>query len=254
MMSILGIIPSRYGSSRLPGKPLIDINGKSMIQRVYEQSLKARSLDTVIVATDDKRIFEHVRAFGGQVVMTSPDHKNGTERCGEVLKNISRDYDVIFNIQGDEPFIKPGQIDQLADCFKPNTLVNGSGEPPVQIATLVKKIKSHRELNDPAIMKVLLNKQKEAIYFSRTAVPYLRDVEPRNWLKNHTFYKHICFYGFETKVLKKLIKLKSTPLEKAESLEQLRWIENGYRIKVGITTLDTQSIDTPEDLERLVKS
>lgn len=251
-MSILAIIPSRYNSSRLPGKPLLDINGKSMIQRVYEQSQKSRSIKKVIVATDDKRIFEHVEAFGGEVMMTSQDHQNGTERCGEVLARITEDYDVVFNIQGDEPFIKPGQIDQLADCFKPNTFA--TREFPVQIATLVKKIKSQRELNDPSVMKVLLNRQKEAIYFSRAPIPYIRDVEPKDWLKKHTFYKHICFYGFEANTLRKLHGLKRTPLEKAESLEQLRWIENGFRIKVGITKLDSQSIDTPEDLERLVRS
>jgi 3-deoxy-manno-octulosonate cytidylyltransferase (CMP-KDO synthetase) len=214
-----------------------------MIQRVYAQASKAKSLDRVIVATDDERIQQHVQAFGGEVMMTSSDHLNGTERCGEVLQNLDESYDLVFNIQGDEPFIKPAQIDQLASVFD---------RDEVQIATLAKEIKFKKELIDPSIIKILFDNHGQALYFSRAAVPFVRDLPESDWIGNHTFYKHICFYGFRTSILQEVIKLKPTPLELAESLEQLRWMESGYKIHIGVTELDSQSIDTPEDLEKLV--
>jgi len=240
-MKILGIIPARYASSRFPGKPLVDIGGKSMIQRVYEQAKKCPSLIEVIVATDDERIFDHVTNFGGIAVMTSPDHQSGTDRCAEVALQHPQ-YDVIINIQGDEPFIDPEQITKVAACFT-------SAE--VQLATLIKKIETSEELNNPNSPKVIINKHAEAIYFSRTPLPYFRGLEPQEWLKHFTFFKHIGIYGYRADVLQEVTKLAISALEKAESLEQLRWIENGYRIKVAETELETHAIDVPEDIKKV---
>lgn len=240
-MKILGIIPARYASSRFPGKPLVDIGGKSMIQRVYEQAKKCPSLTEVIVATDDDRIFNHVTNFGGVAVMTSPDHQSGTDRCAEVATQHPQ-YHVIINIQGDEPFIDPEQITKVAACFT---------SADVQLSTLIKKIETLEELNNPNSPKVIINKHAEAIYFSRTPLPYLRGHEPQEWLKHFDFFKHIGIYGYRADVLQEVTKLPISPLEKAESLEQLRWIENGYRIKVAETELETHAIDVPEDLEKL---
>jgi len=240
-MKILGIIPARYASTRFPGKPLVDIAGKSMIQRVYEQAKKCVSLAEVIVATDDERIFNHVTNFGGVAVMTSPDHQSGTDRCAEVaLKHVG--YDVIINIQGDEPYIDPEQITKVAACFT---------SADVQLSTLIKKINTLEELNNLNSPKVIINKHSEAIYFSRSPLPYLRGHDPSDWLNHFTYFKHIGIYGYRADVLQKVTKLAISPLEKAESLEQLRWIENGYKIRVAETELETHAIDVPEDLKKL---
>ena len=241
-MKILGIIPARYASSRFPGKPLVDIAGKTMIRRVYEQSKQSKLLNEVVVATDNQRIADEVLRFGGKVEMTSDRHTNGTERCAEVLSRFE-DYDYVVNIQGDEPFIKPQQIDGLCE------LLDGS----VQLGSMVKKIEDPSLLSNPSIMKVIINKFHEAIYFSRTAIPYVRDEKIENWLQKHTFYKHICIYAYRSDILFEITNLPPGALETAESLEQLRWIENGYKIKIGITTFESQSVDTPEDLARILK-
>lgn len=240
-MKILGIIPARYASSRFPGKPLVDIGGKTMIQRVYEQAKKCRSLSEVVVATDDDRIFNHVNGFGGVAVMTGANHQSGTDRCAEVAR-LHPGYDVIINIQGDEPFIDPEQITKLTACFN---------DPETQLATLVKRILTEQELHNTNSPKVVINKLSEAIYFSRATLPHIRGQEPENWLEFHTFFKHIGIYGYRADILQEVTKLPVSPLEKAESLEQLRWIDNGYRIKVAETELETHAVDVPEDLEKL---
>jgi 3-deoxy-manno-octulosonate cytidylyltransferase (CMP-KDO synthetase) len=241
-MHILGIIPARFASTRFPGKPLVDIAGKSMIQRVYEQSKKCTQLSEVIVATDDDRIFEHVHSFGGKAVMTSPTHQSGTDRCAEVAEK-HPEYDVIINIQGDEPYIDPEQISKLIGCFK---------VADTQLATLIKKVSSEQELHNTNSPKVIINKNSEAIYFSRSPLPHIRGQEPQNWLLHFTYFKHIGIYGYRADILKQITKLPVSPLEKAESLEQLRWVENGYKIKVAETEIETIAIDTPEDLKKLI--
>tara|TARA_Y100001972_G_C7626773_1_gene314412 strand:+ start:239 stop:970 length:732 start_codon:yes stop_codon:yes gene_type:complete len=240
-MKILGIIPARYASTRFPGKPLVDVAGKPMIRRVYEQSKQSEGLDEVVVATDDERIADEVIRFGGKVELTSEKHRNGTERCAEVLERYP-DYDYVVNIQGDEPFIKPQQIDGLCD------LLDGS----VQLGSMVKKIEDPALLDNPSIMKVIMNKFHEAIYFSRTAIPYVRDYPKDEWLQHHTFYKHICIYAYRSDILFEITNLPPADLETSESLEQLRWIENGYKIKIGITEFESHSVDTPQDLERIL--
>lgn len=241
-MKVLGIIPARYASTRFPGKPLVDIQGKSMIHRVYEQALKSASLHKVVVATDDERIADAVRCFGGEFMMTGTAHQSGTDRCAEVSQQLA-DFDVIVNIQGDEPFINPKQIDLLVSCFT---------QPGVNLATLIKKIETEEELFNPNIPKVVTNIRQEAIYFSRHTIPYLRNVEKENWMTTHQFYKHIGIYGYTAGALEQITKLQPSMLEIAESLEQLRWIENGYTIQTRITTLETLAIDTPEDLNKIV--
>jgi 3-deoxy-manno-octulosonate cytidylyltransferase (CMP-KDO synthetase) len=240
-MKILGIIPARYASTRFPGKPLIDINGTSMIQRVYEQAKKCTLLSEVVVATDDDRIFSHVQSFGGVAVMTSPDHQSGTDRCAEVARQ-HLEYDVVINIQGDEPYIDPEQIGKVAACFN---------SPKIELATLIKKINNLGELNNPNSPKVIINKLSEAIYFSRTPIPYLREFPQHEWLGRFDYFKHIGIYGYRADILQKLTQLPVSSLEKAEKLEQLRWLENGYRITVAETDLETHAVDVPEDLEKL---
>jgi len=240
-MNILGIVPARYASTRFPGKPLVDIAGKSMIQRVYEQSKKSVHLAEVIVATDDERIYKHVHDFGGSAIITSPDHQSGTDRCAEVALKHPQYY-VIVNIQGDEPFIDPEQISKLAFCF------NNAG---TQIATLVKKIQTNEELFNVNSPKVVISKLSEAVYFSRSPLPHIRGQEPENWLQHFSYFKHIGIYGYRADVLQQITKLPVSSLEKAEGLEQLRWIENGYHIKVAETESETFAVDTPEDLEKL---
>ncbi|WDF54086.1 3-deoxy-manno-octulosonate cytidylyltransferase [Mucilaginibacter sp. KACC 22063] len=240
-MTILGIIPARFASTRFPGKPLVDIAGKSMIRRVYEQAKKCSSIAEVVVATDDERIYEHVLGFGGKVVMTSDEHQSGTDRCAEVaLKH--PEYDVIINIQGDEPYIDPEQLTKVAACFTDET---------TQIATLIKKINTADELLNVNSPKVIINRFAEAIYFSRSPLPHIRGQEQADWLKHYTYFKHIGVYAYRSDILQEITKLPISSLEKAESLEQLRWIENGYRIKVAETELETHAIDTPEDLKKL---
>ncbi|MEO3406295.1 3-deoxy-manno-octulosonate cytidylyltransferase [Mucilaginibacter sp. CAU 1740] len=240
-MKILGIIPARYASSRFPGKPLVDIGGKTMIQRVYEQAKKCQSLSEVIVATDDDRIFNHVTGFGGVAVMTGENHQSGTDRCAEVAR-LHPEYDVIINIQGDEPFIDPEQITKLTACFN---------DADTQLATLVKRILTEQELHNTNSPKVVINKLSEAVYFSRSTLPHIRGQEPENWLEFYPFFKHIGIYGYRADVLQEVTQLPVSPLEKAESLEQLRWIDNGYRIKVAETELETHAVDVPEDLDKL---
>lgn len=242
-MRILGIIPARYASTRFPGKPLIDINGKSMIRRVYEQALQSAGLNEVVVATDDERILLHVSEFGGRALLTSSEHQSGTDRCAEVAEKLPG-FDLIINIQGDEPFIDPKQIDLLCSCFD---------EADTELATLVKKINSMEELQNGNSPKVVLNSKSEAIYFSRAAIPTVRGLEISEWLSAHTFYKHIGIYAYKAETLKAITKLPISQLEKAEALEQLRWIENGYKIKVAVTEVETVAIDTPEDLSRALK-
>jgi 3-deoxy-manno-octulosonate cytidylyltransferase (CMP-KDO synthetase) len=240
-MKILGIIPARFASTRFPGKPLVEIQGKSMIQRVYEQALKSGLLSDVIVATDDARIAEEVARFGGKFVITANTHISGTDRCAEVIAK-STTYDAVINIQGDEPYIDPLQIDLLASCFN---------DSDVQIATLIKKISSPDDLFNENIPKVVLNDKDEAIYFSRQTIPFLRNVDKSDWLKNGTFYKHIGIYGYSVTALQHITTLIPSRLELAESLEQLRWVEAGYKIKTRITTIETVAIDTPEDLNKI---
>ncbi|HEY4326831.1 MAG TPA: 3-deoxy-manno-octulosonate cytidylyltransferase [Mucilaginibacter sp.] len=241
-MKILGIIPARYASTRFPGKPLVDIAGKSMIQRVYEQAKKCVHLSDVIVATDDVRIYDHVLGFEGNAIMTSSDHQSGTDRCAEVASQHTQ-YDVIINIQGDEPFIDPEQISKLAACFN---------NQDTQIATLVKKVVNEQELFNINSPKVVINKFSEAVYFSRSPLPHIRGQEQKDWLSHFTYFKHIGIYGYRADVLQQITKLPISSLEKAESLEQLRWIENDYRIKVAETELETFAVDTPEDLLNLI--
>jgi 3-deoxy-manno-octulosonate cytidylyltransferase (CMP-KDO synthetase) len=240
----IGIIPARFASTRFPGKPLANIRGKMMIQRVYEQASKV--LETVYVATDDERIYKAVKGFGGRVVMTSNAHSSGTERCAEAVKlaehECSEQYDIVLNIQGDEPFIEPQQLVLLKECFD---------NPATQIATLVKAAADPGELLDPNRPKVVVSINNEAIYFSRAVIPFVQGKEMNDWLNVHTYYLHIGLYGYMKEVLFKITVLPQSPLELTESLEQLRWIENGYRISVRITTYDSFGIDTPEDLERL---
>ncbi len=241
-MHFLGIIPARYASTRFPAKPLAMLGGKTVIQRVYEQV--ADMMDDVYVATDDERIGTAVKAFGGKVIMTSADHKSGTDRCYEAYTKIKGDFDVVVNIQGDEPFIQHSQLRTLKACFE---------DDATQIATLVKPFTSEekfevlKNINTP---KVVLSKNMNALYFSRSIIPYQRNVKEGEWLKNHVYYKHIGLYAYRTKVLKEITSLEQSALELVESLEQLRWLENGYTIKVGITETETIGIDTPQDLER----
>ena len=222
-MNFLAIIPARYASTRFPGKPLARLGGKPVIQRVYEQV--AGVLDDAVVATDDERIRDAVRAFGGRVEMTSPDHRSGTDRCWEAYCKQGREYDVVVNVQGDEPFIRPSQLEAVKRCFD---------DPATDIATLVKPF---TEADGLAAL-------------SRSVIPYLRGVPREEWLARHTFYKHIGLYAFRADVLRAVTALPQSPLELAESLEQLRWLENGYKIGVGISEVETIGIDTPEDLEK----
>jgi 3-deoxy-manno-octulosonate cytidylyltransferase (CMP-KDO synthetase) len=237
---ILGIIPARYASTRFPGKPLVMIDGKPMIQRVYEQALKA-DLDAVVVATDDVRIADAVRSFGGNVVMTSENHPSGTDRCAEALQLFEGDWKAVVNIQGDEPYIQPSQINAVASLLK-------NGAP---IATLVKKIDSAEELSNINSPKVVLSNTGNALYFSRQPIPYQKGIDISEWLNHGNYYKHIGIYGYQSAILPELTQLKQSKLEMVESLEQLRWLENGYTIKTAETAENTVAIDTPEDLSRL---
>ncbi len=240
-LKFIGIIPARYASTRFPGKPLADICGKLMIERVYNQACK--ELDDVVVATDDQRIANAVKAFGGNVVMTSNEHRSGTDRCYEAYRNICSNADVVINIQGDEPFIDPTQIASIKECFD---------SEETQIATLVRKFepsKGFDALFDSNTPKVVMDSNMNAIYFSRSIIPYVRNSEWKEWVNNATFYTHVGMYAYRARVLGEITKLPQSSLELAESLEQLRWIENGYKIKVGITDCPTIGIDTPADLE-----
>jgi 3-deoxy-manno-octulosonate cytidylyltransferase (CMP-KDO synthetase) len=240
---ILGVIPARYASTRFPGKPLTDIQGKSMLQRVYEQARKAHKLHDVIVATDDERIFKHVESFGGNPYMTDPGHPSGTDRCFEAMRKTGKEYKYVINIQGDEPFIDPSQIDLLAD------LCNGETE----LATLMIPVDSHEVLFDPGEVKITFNKDHEALYFSREVIPHIKGVDRKEWHKHHAYYRHVGMYAYRSDVLKKVTTLVPSELEKAESLEQLRWLENGFKIKLAITMHDSHCIDTPGDVEKVLR-
>lgn len=240
-MEIYGIIPARYQSTRLPGKPLALIGDKPMIQCVYEQCIKSSILTSVTVATDDERIAAVVKGFNGNVVLTKPEHPSGTDRCFEAAQILGLGNNaVIINIQGDEPFINPAQIDLLATCFN---------DENTEIATLVKRLTKAEELDSATIAKVVLDANDYALYFSRSPIPFVRNATKENWLDENIFYKHIGIYGYKYKVLEKLVALKQSPLELAESLEQLRWLENSFRIKVKVTEYESFAIDTPTDLE-----
>lgn len=244
-MKVIGIIPARYASTRFPGKPLAEIHGKSMIERVYRQAEASTSLSEVWVATDDDRIATHVTAFGGKVVSTLPSHESGTERCHEAWSKIGSEAGAVINIQGDEPYIAPEQIDQLAALIV---------REDAQIATLIKRISDTEDLLDPNKVKVVVDAANKALYFSRSAIPFMRDQPVTVWLKNHDYYKHLGIYAYRTEVLHELVHLESSALEKAEKLEQLRWLERGKSIHCGITKFESPSIDTPDDLERVLAS
>ena len=237
------IIPARYASTRFPGKPLAMIGNKTMIQRVYEQAVK--SVDIVYVATDDERIYDSVIKSGGNAVMTSPDHKSGTDRCAEAFEKITGitgiTIDFVLNIQGDEPFIQPGQIDLLKSCFLDNK---------VEIATLIRQTSPGEDIFNPNQPKVIVDSERNAIYFSRAAIPYYRDTKSSEWPIKHSFFKHIGLYGFRSDILRIITNLPASPLEIAESLEQNRWIENGFKVRTAITEWESIGIDTPDDLKR----
>ena len=237
-MNILGIIPARYESTRFPGKVLADIQGKSMVQRVFEQAVKSKYLNKVVIATEDDKVVEHVRQFGGEVLLTKPNHESGTDRCFEAFQLQNDSYDYIINIQGDEPFLDPGQIDELAE------LLDGS----VELATLIKQITTTDELFNLGEVKTVFNKEMEALYFSRQPIPYFRNAAELDWLQQQNYYKHIGIYAYRADILERISHLPVSILEKAESLEQLRWLENGLKIKLAFTEFESICIDTKEDL------
>ena len=239
-MKVVGIIPARYASTRFPGKPLALIKGKPMIQRVYEQALKSK-LDAVVIATDDVRIADAVMDFGGQYVMTSPNHRSGTDRCCEALDLLKTKYDAVVNIQGDEPFIDPKQIDLLVDLIV---------RDDTSLASLAKRIDDEDELFSPNAVKVVVNQEGNAMYFSRNPIPFMRNVDRDEWLAKGRFYKHIGIYAYKADVLHQVARMEPSALEQAESLEQLRWLENGLAIRMALSDAENISIDTPDDLHR----
>jgi len=242
-MRFIIIIPARYQSTRFPGKPLALLGGKPIIQNVYENA--KLSSENVWVATDDKRIANAVKAFGGKYIITRKDHQSGTDRCAEAASKISKEYsfDVVINIQGDEPFIRKEQIESLKSCFS---------DPKTEIATLIKKA-GKEDLFNPNRPKVVIDKNENALFFSRATIPYIRGEKEENWFEKHTFYCHLGMYAYRSDILQKITKLSPSSLEKAESLEQLRWLENGFRIKTAQTKFESIGIDTPEDLENAKK-
>ncbi len=243
MSTILGIIPARYASSRFPGKPLVMINGKTMLQRVYEQTQFSKLLTKIIIATDDERIEEHAKSFGAEVVITNPNHPSGTDRCFEAYQLLNKTFDYIINIQGDEPFLHPNQINSLAQICDGQT----------QIATQMIKCTSHDVLFDIGEVKITLNDKNEALYFSRSVIPFIKNVGKKNWHQHFDYYRHVGMYAYRIDVLEQITKLPVSNLEKAESLEQLRWLENGFKIKCVVTNYDSHCIDTPEDIEKVLR-
>ena len=243
-MNFIGIIPARFQSTRFPGKPLALLHGKTIVQWVYENARK--TLTEVYVATDDERILQAVEAFGGKAVFTSANHQSGTDRCAEAAQELSKSMkvDVVVNIQGDEPFIRPEQIESLKACFS---------TPETQIATLIKPITNVADITNINRPKVIINQHQEAMYFSRSPIPFVRGCPAEKWLDQQTFYSHIGLYAYRYDILLELTKLPIGLLERAESLEQLRWLENGYRIKTAQTLFENIGIDTPEDLEKAKK-
>ncbi|MBO4826538.1 MAG: 3-deoxy-manno-octulosonate cytidylyltransferase [Prevotella sp.] len=241
-MKFIGVIPARYASTRFPGKPLAMLGGKRVIERVYEQV--AGVIEDCYVATDDERIYNAVEAFGGRAVMTSKDHKSGTDRIEEAVTKIGGEFDVVVNVQGDEPFIRREQIETVCRCFD---------DQQTQIATLGKPFGTNgcmEAIENPNSPKIVVNNQGYAMYFSRSVIPFVRGVERGEWTAHYPFLKHIGLYAYRTEVLAAVTRLPQSSLEVAESLEQLRWLQNGYRIKVGLTDVETVGIDTPEDLEK----
>lgn len=240
---VIAIIPARFASTRFPGKPLVDLGGKPMIQRTYERVIAVKGWQRVVIATDDLQIKEASEAFGAEVIMTRADHVSGTDRCAEVLSKLGSDFDYVVNIQGDEPFIEPAQLLELAEGFKTNA----------PILTLIKHINDVDTLFSVNTPKVVVNQRGEALYFSRQTIPHLRGIPEQAWLASHRFYKHIGLYAYRADILIELSHLKPSPLELAESLEQLRWLENGYTIQTIETQFETMGIDTPDDLEKIKK-
>ncbi len=240
---IVGIIPARYASTRFPGKPLIDILGKTMLQRVYEQASKSKLLNKLVVATDDEIIFKQVKNFGGEVVMTALHHPSGTDRCWDALQQLEGDFQYVINIQGDEPFIEPEQIDELA-----GELIDGT----IELATQMIAVDNHDILFDKGEVKIVLNTSNEALYFSRMVIPFIKGVEEKEWHAHHQYYRHVGMYAYRKDILEKITQLPVSALEKAESLEQLRWIENGFTIKCVSTKYESHCIDTPEDVEKVL--
>lgn len=245
-MKFLALIPARYASTRFPGKPLAMIHGKSMIERVYNRV--SSIFDYCYVATDDRRIADHVLSFGGRVIMTSTDHRSGTDRCAEALlaaeEEVGFQFDAIVNVQGDEPFIAPEQLTQIKKLLQ---------RSETQIATLVKPFAPHEDIFNANSPKVVLSTDGRAIYFSRSVIPYLRSTEPSAWQSSHQYYKHIGLYGYRRDILLHITKLSPSPLETAESLEQLRWLENNLQIHTDITHIESHAIDTPADLETVLQ-
>lgn len=241
-MKFIAIIPARYASTRFPGKPLAILGGKTVIERVYQQAVKA--VEEAYVATDDERIFEAVERFGGKAIMTRADHKSGTDRIEEAVEKLYTDADVIINIQGDEPFVQQSQLETLKSLFDDRL---------TQIATLGKRFESMDAVMNPNSPKIVMDNNQYAMYFSRSPIPFIRGKEQDEWLSEYPFLKHLGLYAYRRDVLAEVTKLPQSSLEKAESLEQLRWLQNGYRIKVGLTDVETVGIDTPEDLERAEK-
>lgn len=238
-MKFIGIIPARYASTRFPGKPLALLGGKPVIQHVYEKV--AAVLEAAYVATDDERIYDVVKAFGGQVVMTRTDHKSGTDRIEEAIEKIGGEWDVVVNVQGDEPFVAKSQLDTICHCFD---------DPTTQIATLGKPFESMEAVQNPNSPKIVVDNMGFAMYFSRSVIPYVRGKEESSWLTHYPFLKHLGIYAYRKDVLRQVTQLPQSSLEIAESLEQLRWLQNGFKIKVGTTDVETVGIDTPQDLER----
>jgi 3-deoxy-manno-octulosonate cytidylyltransferase (CMP-KDO synthetase) len=242
-MSILGIIPARYASTRFPGKPLAAVNGVSMLQRVYTQAKKASLLNDIIIATDDARISEHAKLFGAKVVMTGDEHPSGTDRCFEAYQLNGKKFDYILNIQGDEPFLDPEQIDSLARAC----------DAGVEIATQMIKCNDHDVLFDKGEVKIILNTRHEALYFSRNVIPFIKGKPESEWHKHYNYYRHVGMYAYRVDILEQITKLAPSALELAESLEQLRWLENGFKIRCIETPFDSHCIDTPEDIEKVLK-
>lgn len=244
-MNIIGIIPARYASTRFPAKALAMINGKSMIQYVFERASQAKSLSDVIIATDNELIADNVLGFGGKVIMTNPNHPSGTDRVYEAVSKLENQPDVVINIQGDEPFIDPAVIDALAEAFN---------DSQVEIASMTNRINNAKDIFDPNIVKVVIDARGKALYFSRNPIPYARNIPNSDWITSASYFKHIGIYGYRTDILKQIVQLPVSSLEKAESLEQLRWLEAGYYIRMIITEYESFGIDTKEDLEKALKN
>lgn len=243
VMRFLGIIPVRYKSSRFPGKPLVNIAGKTMLQRVYEQAKKCSQLDHLVIATDDELIYQHAQSLGADVIMTSPHHPSGTDRCFEAYTKLNQNFDVIINIQGDEPFISPQQISLLVRSFKKDD----------EIATLMIACNDYETLFSEGEVKIVLDNNNYALYFSRSVIPYLKNIPKDQWHLHYKYYRHVGMYAYRTDILESITQLPPSSLEKAESLEQLRWLENGYKILCVETQHDSYCIDYPEDVEKVIQ-